>query len=183
MGTDPVAGLSRTHRPTSARAGARAAVALLAVGIALGTTGGCARAAGDEERLVSLANAPKSGSGEVRHDLEPLTSRIPALDGIVEATWFGGTFGDGDRNPGPSTYWIDAVVTLPPGRADQLRTEMDLPAANRGPQYVADLAPYVPDGAFLTSPELDETFSAGAWDTYAYLTETGDELVLIIVGE
>ncbi len=58
----------------------------------------------------------------MRTDLEPLTKRFSALGGPVSATWMSGTMGDA-RVPGPSTYWLDAIVELAPMRARDLRRD------------------------------------------------------------
>ena len=65
------------------------------------------------------ATQAKDGTGSVRHDLEPLTKRFSALATPISATWMSGTL-SGD-SPGPSTYWIDGVVTLRPEVAQSLR--------------------------------------------------------------
>lgn len=41
---------------------------------------------------------------------EPLTKRFSVLADPREVQWMSGTYGN-PRNPGPSTYWIDAVIT------------------------------------------------------------------------
>jgi len=71
---------------------------------------------------VSEDAAEKSGTGETRTDLEPLTKRFSALGDPVAATWISGTMGSSDV-PGPSTYWIDAVVEVTPAQADELRRD------------------------------------------------------------
>ncbi|MCL2490908.1 MAG: hypothetical protein FWF36_09375, partial [Propionibacteriaceae bacterium] len=53
----------------------------------------------------------KHTRGQRRTDLEPLTKRFPLLGSPVAAIWYSGQMGD-DSIPGPTTYWIDAVVTL-----------------------------------------------------------------------
>ena len=65
--------------------------------------------------------ASKSGDGTLRTDLEPLTTRFAALGAPVSAQWSSGTMGD-SRVPGPSTYWIDAVVVVSPDVASRLAT-------------------------------------------------------------
>ncbi|NCT90986.1 hypothetical protein GXB85_08510 [Cellulomonas sp. APG4] len=127
------------------------------------------------------SEAEKSGDGRERTDLEPLTTRIPTLQGAAGAVWFSGTLGSDDV-PGPSLYWIDAVVTLPPGAADELRATLDLAPASGRPEVVDDLATHVP-AELLVGPELDEAFSDGGWRTTAYLEQSGDDVVLVIVGE
>lgn len=124
----------------------------------------------------------KAGTGEVRHDLDPLVSRIPALSDVADATWLSGTLGDA-RAPGPSLYWIDAVVTLPEGVADGLRGSLDLVQAAEVPAVVDALEAELPAGALLEGPALDDAFSAGKWRSTAYLEADGDRLVLVMVGE
>lgn len=99
-----------------------------------------------------------------------------------DATWYGGTFGSRDA-PGPSLYWIDAVVTLPPGTADELRDTLDLAAATTAPDVVGELAAALPEGELLVGDELDDAFSHEGWRTTAYLSADGDALVLAVIGE
>lgn len=127
-------------------------------------------------------NVTKSGDGVQRTDTDPLTNRVPALTGVQSATWYSGTLGDGDV-PGPSLYWIDAVVTLPDGVAEQLRDTLDLTPAASPPPVVDALIPHLPTGTLLTGPQLDHAFSAGGWRSTAYLSQSTDELVLVIVGQ
>jgi len=124
----------------------------------------------------------KAGTGEVRHDLEPLASRIPALSGVADATWLSGTLGDASA-PGPSLYWIDAVVTLPEGVADGLRESLALTSATAEPAVVDALEPQLPTGGLLEGAALDDAFSAGKWQSTAFLEADGDRLVLVMVGE
>ena len=69
-----------------------------------------------------LPPAEKNGSDELRTDLEPLTSRSDAIGSPSSARWMSGTTGD-DRVPGPSTYRIDAVISLDATTTESLRTE------------------------------------------------------------
>jgi hypothetical protein len=131
---------------------------------------------------VSTASPAKAGTGEVRHDLTPLTDRIPSLTGAPSATWMSGTLGD-ERAPGPSLYWIDAVVELPAGSADALRTSLELHPAAERPDVVGGLAEAMPDGVLLTGTALDDAFASGGWSTTAYLEDGGDRVVMLIVGE
>lgn len=126
--------------------------------------------------------ATKSGDGAERHDLDPLLRRIPALASATAATWFSGTLGSPDA-PGPSLYWIDAVVTLPAGTGDQLRGTLALTPAAAQPDVVDALLPALPDGDLLTGADLDAAFSHEGWRTTAYLGSSGDEVVLVVVGE
>ena len=157
-------------RPARRTVVATALLLLGAVGV-----GGCADPA-------TPRTPEKAGTGQERDELAPLLDRIPALAGATDATWFSGSLGSRDV-PGPSLNWIDAVVTLPAGAADELRATLDLAPATQAPDVVDDLDPALPDGDLLTGEDLDAAFSAGAWDTTAFLSASGDELVLVIVGE
>jgi hypothetical protein len=57
---------------------------------------------------------------EVRTDPAPITSRFPALGAPLAVTWIGGTLGD-DRVPGPSRFFLEAVVALAPADVERLR--------------------------------------------------------------
>lgn len=94
--------------------------------------------------------------GQLRTDLEPLTKRFPALDTPEQVRWLSGTYGDG-RAPGPSTYWIDAVITLSQNKTDELKT-------------------------FHTSAGLDKAFSHDTWVVKAYLVPDDHRLVLVATG-
>lgn len=134
---------------------------------------------------------PSAAGPRVRHRGAP-TVRPPArtvlaciglaLADVTAATWYSGTLGT-DAVPGPSLYWIDAVVELPAGVADQLRESLDLSLATEAPDVVADLVPNLPAGELLTGTELDEAFSESPWLCTAYLSATTDQVVLLIIGE
>lgn len=122
----------------------------------------------------------KSGTGEFRTDLDPLTKRFPLLAGAEEARWMSGTLGD-DRVPGPSTYWIDAIVTLPePAVAEINRGTREDPTP---PAVVEGLREHLPEGPFLTGASLDEAFSAGNWSATVYLAKNTNTVVLVAVGQ
>lgn len=74
------------------------------------------------------------------------------------------------------------MVTLPPGAADELRATLDLTPASGQPEVVDELTTHVP-GELLAGAELDEAFSDGGWPTTAYLEASGNDVVLVIVGE
>jgi hypothetical protein len=144
----------------------------------------CSRASGDFSSAgrPSERSPAKNGTGELRTDLEPLVSRIPALSPATGATWLSGTLGDATV-PGPSIYWIDAVVTLPEVTAQQLRVSLELGQATEGPEVVGALETSLPEGHLLAGAGLDEAFSADGWRSTAYLEAEGDRLVLVVVGE
>ena len=66
----------------------------------------------------SAQPADKQGDGKLREEASPLTSRFPALGTPIKVRWMSGTLG---TSPGPSTYWIDAVVWVTPEVGQQLR--------------------------------------------------------------
>ena len=92
--------------------------------------------------------AVKNAPGAVRHDLPPLTSRFPLLGEPTGSTWFAGTVGS-DRAPGPSTYWIDAVVEVPSSTVASLLAEHSPVPAVTAPDEVPELASEVPAGELL----------------------------------
>lgn len=118
----------------------------------------------------------------MRTDTDPLISRFPALGQPTSVRWQSGTLGD-DRVPGPSTYWIDAVVTLDPGTADSLRAEYAPAAGGPAPDLVAEVAAAAPSGELIRSDSLDSALSRGGWDVDAWLVEGQDVLVLSGIGE
>lgn len=133
---------------------------------------------GTNERTSGTAE--KSGTGELRTDLEPLTKRFPALADVEQARWMSGTFGS-DRAPGPSTYWIDAVVTLPQSKIDELGTYAS-ESAGMTPEVVDGLHAELPAGPFLTGERLDQAFGHDKWFAKAYLVPDRRALVLVATG-
>ena len=125
--------------------------------------------------------AEKSGTGELRTDLEPLTTRFPVLDAPERARWMSGTLGS-DRAPGPSTYWIDAVITLSQANTDELRSVHAPQSAGATPDVVDDLRAELPTGTVLTSEGLDQAFSHDTWSAKAYLVPDNRTLVLVAIG-
>jgi hypothetical protein len=139
--------------------------------------------------------ALKSGTGQLRTDAEPLLKRFPLLGRPLALQWMSGTLGD-SRVPGPSTYWIDAIVDLPPEHAAWLRQNYGLPSAgssatgsaataepptaaipNLTPALQALLAP----GPWQSSRELNTALSQQGFLVRAYLQ--ADRLVLVALGQ
>jgi len=81
------------------------------------------------------------------------------------------------RVPGPSTYWIDAVVQLTPAVADQLAAGTSSAGA---PQVVEDLVVELPAGPWVGSVELDRTLSANG---VVRLAPASGTVVLRSIGE
>ncbi|RUQ98059.1 hypothetical protein [Labedella endophytica] len=134
----------------------------------------CTTPAADPEPTASAA---RSGTGEVRHDLEPLTDRFIRLDTATAATWMSGTLGD-DRVPGPSTYWIDAIVTLDEADYAALQSETDAQDTTDSPAVDAGIEGELPDGPFLRSDELDALFSPDGYWSVVFLHDATRTVIL-----
>ena len=128
----------------------------------------------------TVSAATKTGTGEVRHDLDPLTKRFTALGTPVSATWMSGTLG-GDA-PGPSTYWIDAVVRLSPEAASALRADSPTPTTET-PDVEDGVRSALPTGQLLRSEALDAAFAQGSFRAKAYLAADSDTVVLVALGQ
>ncbi len=127
------------------------------------------------------AEAEKSGSGELRTDAEPLAKRFPVLKAPFEAQWMAGTYGN-SRNPGPSTYWIDAVITLDDNQINDLMTSYSPAPSGEAPSVVDGMKEHLPPGPFRTSDALDDAFEEGRWWARAYLDPQSHKLVLVATG-
>ena len=112
----------------------RALLALFALFASLLLLAGCA--------IVTPEEAGKTGTGTLRNDLSPLESRFPLLGVPVEATWYSGTMGS--EAPGPTTYWIDAIVTVDDQVASQIESSYDLQPNAPAPDVVDALRPNLP---------------------------------------
>jgi hypothetical protein len=138
----------------------------------------------DPETEVSMSHPlpelSRGDRGEVRHDLDPLVKRFAALGSPRGATWQGGTLGS-DRVPGPSTYWIEAVVQLQPGSARQL-AEAHAAQPVAAPRIDEALAPALTPGPWVASDQLDGAFRADGFSGRAFLDSGNDALVLLVVG-
>jgi len=120
-------------------------------------------------------------SGPVRTDLDPLTRRFPALGTPVTASWQSGSLGD-DRVPGPSSYWIDAIVTLKPEVALKLRSSGALEPADP-PEITKDLSKVLPPGPWLAGTDLDHIVSgSGGYHSRTFIAKDSDVIVLIAEG-
>ncbi len=122
----------------------------------------------------------KEGDPTVRHDVEPLTKRFSALGTPVSATWRSGTLSG--SAPGPSTYWIDAVVELSPAAAQALRATN--PTASGSTLDVVDeVRAAIPAGTLLGGGALDAAFAQGTFRAHAHLVDGTDTVVLAALGQ
>jgi hypothetical protein len=145
---------------------------------------GCAPSPSPDRTTAPSASASdaatRSGTGEIRHDLGPLTERFPQLEGATDATWMSGTLGD-ERVPGPSTYWIDAVVTLDEAsyaavRAQAGSTELDEDA--QLPELDPGLDDVLPSGPFVRAQAIDDAFSVDGRSTVVVLDDATRTVIL-----
>ncbi|MCL2490723.1 MAG: hypothetical protein FWF36_08420, partial [Propionibacteriaceae bacterium] len=115
----------------------------------------------------------------------PLTKRFPLLGSPVAAIWYSGQMGD-DSIPGPTTYWIDAVVTLTPGAAAEIEAGYDLHITTDVPDVVEALRADVP-GDLWTSDSLAAALlkdgDAQSWTVKAYFSPTAGQIVLSARGQ
>lgn len=160
----------------------RTAAAALAAALTLTLTAGCSTdpAPTTDRTRSTVSSATKTGTGDVRTDLEPLTKRFSALGQPVSATWMSGTLGG--EAPGPSTYWIDAVVEVTPETAATLRAASPEPTTET-PDVEDGVRPALPSGELLRSTSLDALFAQGSFRAKAYLAADSDTVVLVALGQ
>lgn len=142
-----------------------------------GASSGTDEHGGDDSEQSRIGE--KFGDFELRTDLEPLTKRFSALGTPVGAEWMSGTLG---AAPGPSTYWIDAVIEVEPGLADELRTTYAPEAVSTPPDVVSGLREHLLGGTLLSSDALDRAMSEGGYSTDAYVAQDEPLVVLVAFG-
>ncbi|QYN41035.1 hypothetical protein K1T35_47695 (plasmid) [Pseudonocardia sp. DSM 110487] len=114
----------------------------------------------------------------MRTDRTPIAERFPRLGSFVEVRWVGGRAGD-ERVPGPSTYFIEAVVTLSPDDVARLASSFELTPAASPPRSPASLTSFLEGrgleerGRWWTSTELEAGFGPSGWvsDVFIALDE------------
>lgn len=121
----------------------------------------------------------RNDSGPLRSDEAPLTRRFPALGDPVTVAWRSGTTGDG-AVPGPSTYWIDAAIRLPPATAGALAATAGLTAAELPVDLPADVRAAAGSGPWQAGEPLNTAFGTAGFGTQAFLG--GDVVVLRAIG-
>ena len=170
----------RRHRLTP-----RATVVATVVVVVAGLLAGCASSPSPDRTTAASASASdsasRSGTGEIRHELGPLTDRFPQLATALSATWMSGTMGD-ERVPGPSTYWIDAVVVLDEAGYAELRALAPDEAGSDVGAELPDLDPglddALPPGPFVRSSALDDAFSQDGRVTQVFLDDATSSVIL-----
>lgn len=119
----------------------------------------------------------RSGTGELRTDLEPLQKRFPPFAEAESATWMSGTLGDSGV-PGPSMYWIDAIVLLPQDEFDRLRQSAGDVVSTSSPTLVDGLDGALPQGQLVSGADLDALFSTSPYQSEVYLDDATRQVVL-----
>lgn len=76
--------------------------------------------------------------------------------------------------PGPSTYWIDAIVQLTPAAGT---------SSAAAPEVVEDLVSDLPAGPWVGSDQLDRTLSANGFGSVVRLAPASGTVVLRSIGE
>ncbi len=118
--------------------------------------------------------------GDTRTDTAPLVKYFPAIGAAESAQWVTWNNASG-RAPGPTIYWIEAVITLTPADADRLRNAYKPAPAPALPELESQIQQAVPPGRYTSGPELDRALGSGPeWggNATAYLHEGAPILVL-----
>ncbi len=111
-----------------------------------------------------------------RTDPQPLVDRFSALGTPQQVAWVSGTIGQ-SRVPGPTTYWIDAIITLSPEQAAGLIKQ----AGTLVPVTLTTnelLAPDRPVGVLSGSQQLNQALSTSTFGVQAGLG--GDHRTLVL---
>ncbi len=106
-----------------------------------------------------------------------MTKRFPAIGTPVSASWV--TWNSATGGPAaPTTYWIDAVVTLTPETTAALMATHHPTDGGKRPTVQSLLAAEVPACPFVVSASLDEALSSSRWRSSTYLDRNAHQLVI-----
>lgn len=133
------------------------------------------------DRSADDTDAKKLGYGELRTDVEPLAQRFAMLRTAQAVRWMSGLYGQ-PRNPGPSTYWIDAVITLNPDQIVELSRAHGPTTRVKRPNVVYGMREQLPAGPFRGGTALNAAFTQGSWTAQVYLAPNSHQLVLLAKG-
>ncbi len=134
---------------------------------------------------MPVTDPPSEGTttnqyGDTRTDIAPLVKYFPAIGNPESAQWV--TWNNAsERAPGPTIYWIEAVIRLTPADADRLRNTYNPTPAAASPELKSQVRHAVPPGRYLSGPDLDRALRSGSeWGGNAtgYLQEGTTTLVL-----
>lgn len=122
--------------------------------------------------------AAKTGDGKVRNELAPIAARFPMLKNAKSIQWTSGVMGD-PAMPGPSLYWIDAVIRPDAALLEKISQLEGLAHAQPPGDTHPAIQRLIPEGRYQTLPELDGLFTHGTWLCKAYF-EPSQNLVLLL---
>lgn len=111
---------------------------------------------------------------------DPILSRTQHMPADSRFRWYSGTMGT--SGVGPSTYWIDAEVTVPEQQAREWR-ELCSGGEPATPEVVDELRRKLTADDFIHCPELAGIIGTGEWTTRTWLSQSKSVLVLTLVGE
>ncbi|TLH58337.1 hypothetical protein C1S80_20235 [Mycolicibacterium aubagnense] len=151
---------------------------LAAVGVALTGCDGINLGSLDIFGTVSqTVKGPPIPPVMVRHDVQQLIWQYPQLPKPEEAVWV--TWNNsGDPSLAGKVSWIDAVVKLSPAETAQLVADYHPVDTDRQPTVQKILQSELPDGPYLSGPELNKLFSTPTMSTQAFLDRDQNILVL-----
>ena len=123
-------------------------------------------------------NEGEAASAEMRTDIEPLAGRLPALGSDFTAQWFSNTTFD-QRASGPSSFWINALVT-PANGVEHLIDGGSLTPST--PDVRDQLAEILPECEWESSTDIDRAWGPLDWDTNVWFCQERDQLVITMAG-
>ncbi|WP_147140058.1 hypothetical protein [Nocardia ninae] len=99
----------------------------------------------------------------VRSDPESLMKYFPLIGQPASVSWIG--WDNSSGAPGPTIYWVDAVVELEPATAAELRSRYAPAEPTAAPTLKDGLQQAVPAGTYLTGAEFDAALGGSTeWD-------------------
>ncbi|PXX69389.1 hypothetical protein DFR70_1021078 [Nocardia tenerifensis] len=109
-------------------------------------------------------STPKERTGQVsdavRSDPETLIKYFPLIGHPASVSWI--AWDNSAGAPGPTIYWVDAVVELEPDTAARLRSRYAPTESVAAPVLKEGLRQAVPSGAYVTGPEFDAALGGSA---------------------
>ncbi|MFB8282853.1 hypothetical protein [Nocardia colli] len=92
-------------------------------------------------------------SDTVRSDPETLIKYFPLIGHPTSVSWIG--WNNSSGVPGPTIYWVDAVVELDPATAAELRSRYAPTETVAAPTLKDGLRQAVPAATYVTGPQFD----------------------------
>lgn len=155
---------------------------VLAVGLSgcdLVGSGGADGPSGEAARTSEGRTVDKAA----QTDAEPVRTRTRHLPEDAAYLWWSGTLGS--DAPGSAGYWVDAIVTLSPAQAQELRalcTPDGAPVPGT-PEAVPELLAELTDEDFSECPGIADHVRAEGWSPRAWISAASPVVVLTLQGE